>query len=93
VTYWVELFLTLWMLAFMVFHVNPLNDALNPQSEMNRYHPVNRRIEKRLQEKLREDGIQDEVVTPTWPDIAPWFFATWVSALCLVLRLLIMAIA
>jgi hypothetical protein len=91
--YRVQLILNLWVLAFMVFHVNPLNNPLNPQSEMNRYHPMNRRIENKLQEKLHEEGTEDEVVTPTWSDVAPWFFPTWVSALCLVLRLLISAIA
>ena len=86
--YLLQLLLTLWVLAFMVFHANPLNNLLDPRSEMNSYHPMNYRIES----SLREDGWDDTVVTPSWPDVAPWFHATWVTAVCLVVHVIVASI-
>jgi hypothetical protein len=87
--YWLQLLCALWVLAFMVFHANPMNNPLDPQSEMNSFHPMNCRVER----SMRKDGWDDALVTPSWPDVAPWFYATLVSVVCLVVYAFVMSIA
>ena len=80
--FWLKL-LTLWIFALMVFYTNPMNDPLKPLSEMNPYHPVNVKVREKLEEELEGDG--DDWVVVEWPSVAPYWAASWVTALCLVL--------
>ena len=80
--FWAKL-LSLWILALMVFHANPVNDPLKPWSEMNSYHPFNVKVREKLEKELVKQG-DDRVVTVEWPDVAPYVTASWVTALCMI---------
>jgi hypothetical protein len=79
---WLSLACTLWGLSLLVFHLNPLNDPIEPSSEMNRYHPLNVRIRQKVEEELANEG-DERLVVIEWADIAPWYTAAWVTLLCL----------
>lgn len=86
--YWLQFMVTLWLLALMVFHANPLNNPLKPESRLNPYHHENVLIRKVLEEKLAMEGDDNDIVVE-WPDIAPYVAATCVTAFCAVLQYII----
>ena len=75
----------IWVLALMVFYANPVNDPNMPESEMNRWHPLNIDVKADVGDKLEAVG-EDREMDIEWPDIAPYLNASQVTVLCLLIK-------
>lgn len=79
-----------WVLAFVVFKVNPLNDPTNLGSRFNYYHPSNVLDRRLLEEDLVEDEREgkDPGMVLYWTDIWPILCPTiWTVGFAFILAL------
>lgn len=64
-----------WLFGLMVFFVNPLNDATDPESRMNYYHSENIRIREAVKDSSGK-GMHVE-----WQEMMPYIYSGFVSIL------------
>lgn len=76
----------MWIYAFMLFKINPLNDPNDPRSLMCRYHLANLRGGARLKEILEKEkanGVERADPVVLWSDVWPYLCPTITTALTL----------
>lgn len=80
---WIQTAATIWVIAFMMFKMNPLNNPNNPTSKMCAFHHDNIRGRMEMEEILEEEKFTDERfktdVIILWPDVYPYIMATSVT--------------
>lgn len=90
----VQMVAAIWILAYMLFKVNPQNDPNNPGSKMSPYHCANVRSRVRIEKIIEEEkvnarqkyngevGVNETLEKDTiilWPDIYPYLETTVVT--------------
>lgn len=74
--------LYIWVISYMIFHMNPLNHRTNPLSEMNHFHNENIQGREELDTLLEVSDTCEKEVIIYWADIWPYVSPTLVTILC-----------
>lgn len=86
-------FFAVWVLGYMIFHLNPLNNPNNHESKMSYYHPENiegmEKLKEMIEKKYKEDGETDSELIIHWPDVWPYICPTLTALIYLIARYLL----
>ena len=80
----IEIF-SIWLLSYMLFHMNPLNDRTNPLSTMNHFHYENILGREELDRLLEVSDPDEKEVVIHWPDVWPYLCPTLITIFCVII--------
>lgn len=73
----------LWLVAYVVYHLNPMYDRSNPASDMHYYSYLNCKGREAFEEKKRKDK---KAVMLEWDKLQTYVYSTGITALCLIIE-------
>lgn len=77
--------LDIWILSYVVFHMNPLNDRTNPLSSLHYFHPGNIAGREELEKLLKASDPDDKEMVIHWADVWPYLYPSLITILCVII--------